>query len=89
LSVNVGDLVCYNCAGMRKKTLGFVMSEYITATKKRFIMIRWILKGEFMPKYAWEYYSLKGMDTPWNNYNKTCFVWYEPADYFEVVSECR
>ena len=86
--MKVGDLVCYNCAGMRNQTMGYVTSEFITPTR-RFFKIRWIKEGEFMPRFSHDYYMLQNIDAPWQStyYERsgTAELWYEKADLFDVI----
>jgi hypothetical protein len=92
--VKVGDLICYNAAGMRKETLGMVLSEWIDAGGKRYIMIKWALKGKYMPKSSWEYYNHHNISQPWTYLppggrgpegDTRPFLWYDDAHYFEVI----
>ena len=85
--MKAGDLVCYNCAGMRKHTMGYVISEFETR-ERYFFQIRWIKKGKFMPTFSYDYYTFRGLPTPWAEKYTTgssSYHWYENTDLFEVI----
>ena len=86
--MKVGNLICYNAAGMRTKTLGIVMSEWFDANNKRYLMIKWAIRGKYMPRWSYDYYNKKNKTNPWmegpQGGNKE-FLWYDDKDYFEVV----
>jgi hypothetical protein len=74
---------------MRKKTLGVVMSEWFDASSNRYLMIRWAIRGEYMPRASYDYYHKHNLENPdWQNGphggNKE-YLWYDDKDYFKVV----
>ena len=86
--MKVGDLICYNCAGMRKKTLGVIMSEWFDEAGSRYVMIRWAIRGKYMPRWSYEYYNKKNKGQPWQEGpqgGEKEYLWYDDKDYFDVV----
>ena len=92
--MNVGDLVCYNCAGMLKHTLGFILDEWFDASGKRYIKIMWGIKGTMMPRASYDYYHKHNIQNPdWQRGpegdNKK-ILWYEAdKSYFKVRNSCK
>jgi hypothetical protein len=84
--VKVGDLVCYNCAGMRKHTMGYVMADR-NMKNRYFFQIRWIKKGMIMPQISHDYYTMNKLTTPWWEARQPGLriFWYERADVFDVI----
>ena len=82
--LKIGDLVCYNGAGMKYKTLGVVMDFDYKTPKHRTgqigsILIMWSVVQPVMPRMCW---------TMQNNREKIQsgdMVWHELGDWFEVV----
>ena len=86
--MKVGDLVCYNGAGMRKKTLGVIYSEWFDCNDNRYLKIRWAIRGEYMPRWSYEYYTKHNQGNPWSWKNgpeggNKEYLWYDDAHYFE------
>jgi len=87
--MKVGDLICYNAAGQKYKTLGLVL-EFATAGNLRVgnnypsVLIQWCLVGNTMPRREWG--GKHGND--WNNYNDKIqpgqMIWHRKGGWFEV-----
>ena len=86
--MKVGDLIRYNAAGQRNKTLGLVLDETIQPSpwdnkSTKILLIQWCIIGDMLPRK--ERREGEGYDS----YGSRCRVgemaWYRKADYFEVV----
>jgi len=95
--IKVGDLICFNAAGMKRKSLGLVMDiqrrdtngygeplfngEMWTAIK-----IRWIKKPPMMPTVdSWSLYHLEGIGWTYDNTTKMDTLWHKLHPSFEKV----
>ena len=83
--MQVGDLVCYNAAGMKSKTLGLVL-EISVLDKWRnthSVLVQWCIVGKYMPRKAmWGAINAGS----WNDLIEPgSVVWHEFGDWFEVV----
>ena len=88
--MKVGDLVCYNCAGMKDHTMGLVMSEWFDAKNLRYIRIMWAVKGRMMPRASYDYYHKHNLANPdWQTGpegGRKDILWYEAdKNYFKVL----
>ena len=79
----VGDLVCYNGAGMKQKSLGLVVGR-VTDTANglirgytTFLQIKWAVKPSISPRKEY------GSPDCWNTPNKSD-AWYRQGSWFEV-----
>ena len=87
--MKVGDLICYNAAGQRSKTLGLILDmdikndDYDGATGV--VLIQWYLLGQLLPRQIshptklWDVDSWKQITIPGQ------MGWYKKAHYLEVV----
>jgi hypothetical protein len=94
--IKVGDLVCFNSAGMRKKSIGLVTAIYTdTATGTirgvhHYVHIYWSLPPSIPPRAEWgdpRNMSISGgygVDT-YSKMNKT-EAWYRDRGHFETIS---
>ena len=84
--LKVGDLVCYNAAGMKHKTLGIIM-EFNSVPKIHnnsalSVLIMWSIVGEYMPRRCW---SLDPKEK-WNEkIIPNQLVWHELGDWIVEV----
>ena len=85
-----GNLVCYNAAGMKKKTLGLVVENaslpaHTYGPTRPHVLIQWCVVGEYMPRRSYH-----RMETPHVEYGTPIssgeLVWHESGEWFEVVS---
>jgi hypothetical protein len=85
--VKPGDLIRYNAAGQRNKTLGLILYEkertgWIHEANYKILLIQWCLVGDLMPRVdyipgsVWTYHE---KPKPGESY------WYKKDTYFEVV----
>tara|TARA_B100000424_G_C22498384_1_gene288706 strand:+ start:56 stop:331 length:276 start_codon:yes stop_codon:yes gene_type:complete len=86
--IKIGDLVCYNAGGQKKRTLGLVldmMDEKSYGEAKTSALILWCCVGNgLLPR--------RGYSSP-NNYDYSrrevigtgSIVWHQVGDWFEVV----
>ena len=92
----VGDLVCYNAAGMRKHSLGLVVERRIEVLDSRkpfdkapFVFIQWIEKPTKPPRsdycYSWKDAtdSIALSRTP----DGCTAAWYRDIGCFEVIEK--
>ena len=85
-----GDLVTYNAAGMKYKTLGLIMDiafrrEFI-GKPKAIYLIQWCVTGKFMPRR--ENNPTDPGSTPWNweSPKSGDLVWHSnEGKWFEVI----
>jgi len=92
--MKVGDLICYNAAGQRKKSLGLVIDKHVRTDNGGvsgvdvFYRIHWTKRGEVMPREEWgcprhvRFYR----HGPENTKKKG---WYKAGCWFEVINESR
>ena len=87
----VGDLVCYNAAGMRKHSLGLVMEKRREVLDSRkpfdkapFVFIQWIKKPTTPPRTEFRYSWKDARDETWTPDGCTA-AWYMDRGCFEVI----
>lgn len=88
--MKVGDLICYNAAGMKRQTLGLVLDicdrkEYYNtnSTSKGKVLIQWCIVGEYMPRKDLPW-GTDGYESPIVNGS---VVWHSIGNWFEVIGE--
>ena len=81
---NVGDLICYNVAGMRKHSLGLVLDTYITEPCKRYIRIYWTLRPSTPPQAEWVS-PVSPFAPDYSPDRDRIEGWYRDAGCFEVL----
>lgn len=81
-----GDLVCFNAAGMREKTLGLVLE--IQPWREE-ALIMWSMVGAFMPRRAYPSDDPNNLDTWRVKESPGSMFWYPYGDFFEVINEAR
>ena len=92
----IGDLICYTCAGQMKKTLGLVLNRRFIeprvyegtppATFKGgwLIQVQWLKEGDYLPRDAWtvHYHS----DDPTFHPDRLGdYKWFHDKPWFKVV----
>ena len=94
--LKVGDLVCYNAAGMRKKSLGLVMATHKRTDTgsikgmEHYVLIHWTLVPPLAPRAEWSDPRAKH-NPQWSienhamNKDKTK-GWYLDKGHFELLS---
>ena len=81
--MKTGDLVCYNAAGQRNKTLGMIM-DIVWELGTRKALIHWCVVSDIMPRSD---YTKSGKEFAYGaKIFGGAFVWHELGDWFEVVS---
>ena len=88
--MKVGDLICYNAAGMKSKTLGLVFeiqdgSLRSYANLEKAILIQWVLIGKYMPRRDYNKQSNGGLHRWGERIQSGQLVWHEFGSWFEVV----
>ena len=91
-SPKVGDLVCFNSAGMRKHSLGLVMER----RKERlhgdgryvpYLYIHWIKKPPMSPRSEWHWgWTGVTREARWTP-DGSIAAWYQDMGHFEVVEK--
>jgi hypothetical protein len=82
--LKIGDLVCFNGAGQKYKTLGVVV-DFDYKTKKHrtghpgSILIMWSMVQPVMPRMCWT------MQHNRDTIRSGDMIWHELGDWFEVV----
>ena len=83
--MKVGDLICYNAAGQRKKTLGLVLQikDDLSWSNKpeKIVLIQWCVIGDRMPRRSQPRNGAYNYDTPFTGE----MTWHKLGDWFEVV----
>jgi hypothetical protein len=94
--LKVGDLVCYNGGGMRKKSLGLVMATHVRTDNgsvrgmEHYVLIHWTLVPTLAPRAEWSDPRAKlnpqwSIDKSYGNRDKTK-GWYFDKGHFEILS---
>lgn len=82
--INIGDLICYNAAGQKKKTLGLVFDFREDRNSHRpgvQVLIQWCCVGNgILPRK-----SSFSFDPGRKTIQPGSIVWHEFGDWFEVV----
>ena len=86
--MKVGDLICYNAAGQKTKTLGLVLEikppSFFRGTDYPTALIQWCVVGSIMPRREWHHRH----GSTWTNHNDKIqpgqLVWHKVGDWFEV-----
>ncbi|MAG24915.1 hypothetical protein CMI47_04975 [Candidatus Pacearchaeota archaeon] len=86
----VGDLVCYNAAGMRKHSLGLVLEKRYEDVELiqqvPYIFIEWIKKPSRPPRTEFRYSWKDARDERWTPDGCTA-AWYRDYGCFEVIEK--
>ena len=99
-SIRVGDLVRYNAAGMKFKTLGFVLDEkrYVSTSgeSRRVMLIHWVATDRLLPRHSTGWYYGRGhseQHLSWKEHTgygankpKNPIAWYDEGDYLECAN---
>ena len=84
--MQIGDLVCYNAAGQKYKTLGLVLDFKTNIHRGHWdnkqVLIQWCMVGDYMPRRDWGELGWTRDDIKPGE-----FVWHTTGDWFEVVNE--
>tara|TARA_B100001250_G_scaffold409701_1_gene434593 strand:+ start:956 stop:1288 length:333 start_codon:yes stop_codon:yes gene_type:complete len=85
-----GNLVCYNAAGQKHKTLGLVIetksaSQSLFSSAQDYVLIQWCSVGEFMPRRSNPPFSQDRYDS-WHDIFPGNYVWHLLGNWFEEVS---
>ena len=89
----VGDLVCYNCAGMRNHSLGLVVKAYTnpdllgTGNSVNYLYIHWSLIPPMPPRAEWGDPRRELSVYADHITNNNTEGWYRDIGNFEVISE--
>jgi hypothetical protein len=89
----VGDLVCYNAAGMRKHSLGLVLDRrkeelYGDGPVVPFVYIDWIKKPTTPPRTEFRYGWKGARDERWTADGKgAAAAWYRDVGCFEAIEK--
>tara|TARA_Y100001970_G_C13540484_1_gene511997 strand:+ start:186 stop:461 length:276 start_codon:yes stop_codon:yes gene_type:complete len=86
--IEAGDLVRYNAAGNRNKTLGLVYEVVVWqntgSEPKRSLLIDWIISDGVLPK-ASGYYYYKGLTSPFWDPKSVGPYWFDDEPWLEIV----
>ena len=87
--MKIGDLICYNAAGQRSKTLGLILDidtkidDFYATTEV--VLIQWCMIGELLPRQISHIHSIWRVDS-WKKITENGMLgWYKKAHYLEVV----
>jgi len=87
--MEIGDLVCYNAAGQKYKTLGLVLEIKEDSPRElqyqmlQAILIQWCVVGLLMPRRHQPVF-LTGYQTMWDKPIPGEIVWHQLGNWFEV-----
>lgn len=94
--IKVGDLVRYNAAGMKYKTLGVVWDAQIIRRvgepEKRILLIHWVVTDKLLPRTSNAYYYGIAPESErylsWSNLNPEDHprAWYDDKPWLEVAN---
>ncbi len=89
--IKIGDLVKYNAAGMRDKTLGVVYAidtfqvEY-EILPRRTLLIHWVVKDKLLPRTSRFGYRFRDDGIkPWDN-DADCPNWFDDESWIEIAN---
>ena len=96
----VGDLCCYNAAGMRNKTLGLVLDvkRYVSTSgeQRRVLLIHWVATDKLLPRHSNGWYYGRGQaeqHLSWREHTgpgkikpRNPIAWYDEGDYLECAN---
>ena len=90
--MNPGDLICYNAAGQKTKTLGLVLDiiRPVPGYDYDLVLIQWLITGDFMPRRAHhgvEYKERRKGTWDANNPVSGEHVWHQKGKWLEVTNE--
>ena len=84
-NLGIGDLVCYNAAGMKLNTLGLVLDISVSDKWRNTnsILVQWCFVGKYMPRKS----CMPGQFLKdWHSEIKAGdIIWHEFGNWFEVV----
>ena len=92
--MKVGDLVCYNAAGQRKKSLGIILDRCIRTDTGQadsvdiYYRIHWVKSGELLPRAEWG----NPKDKRHHGYGSEAsqrLDWFKAGPWLEVLNENR
>ena len=87
--MKIGSLVCYNAAGMKKKTIGIILDISGDSHNKRYLLIDWFMEGKYKPRWSFGYYNQNNhLDPVWDTEKREFkkFLWYENGNWIEVLN---
>ena len=91
--LNVGDLVCYNAAGMRKKSLGLVMATHKQPDPRAkgmvyYVHVYWTLRPTLAPRAEWTdpRKGVRPSRVDYSDGRDKMQGWYVNRGYFELLS---
>ena len=89
--MKIGDLVCYNAGGMKRKSLGMVLDTAWfngSSSQKpcRLVRIVWIKKPS-MPPSPQGYHPKSGLWTGSSHIYDKMDNWYKKGDWFEIIKK--
>ena len=88
--MKAGDLICYNAAGMREKTMGLVVDVIGQHHHlPHAVVIMWTVIGELMPRKEWDLSTLGRLDRYHAKINPGELCVHQIGDWFEVINESR
>ena len=81
--MKVGDLVCYNAAGQKHKSIGLLLEidppRYHYGSQDKAVLIQWCVVGEIMPRRDHRDGWIPG------DIESGMMVWHPFGPWFEVV----
>lgn len=84
--MNIGDLICFNSAGQREKTLGLVL-DLQTYYNETSILVQWCIVGNMMPRRCWTMTSARDAIRHQRKIIPGDVIWHPRGDWFEKLRE--
>ena len=87
--IKVGDLICYNAAGQRKKTMGLVFdirrgdTDRWSRDPRDHVLVQWCVVGDVLPRPS----APRGEGHSWEKIREGAFAWHDLEHYFEGIDE--
>ncbi len=86
--IKIGDLICYNAAGSKDKTLGLVLEFKAPqiGTDYECVLIHWCVVSDYMPRKEWGHWTA----VDWNSTKQKAqpgeMAWHKLGSWFEVAT---
>lgn len=91
--LGIADLICYNAAGQRKKSLGMVLDVCVKTDTGAvrgvdvYYLIDWLVMPEIQPRAEWHDPRVKSSEYDWKPNNKTERGWFKAGPWLELLSK--
>tara|TARA_A100001011_G_C14255463_1_gene819863 strand:+ start:749 stop:1030 length:282 start_codon:yes stop_codon:yes gene_type:complete len=89
--IKIGDLICYNAAGSKDKTLGLVLGFKPPQISQNYvcILVQWCVISEYMPRKEWGYWTGEDYTTGTQKVSAGEFAWHKFGSWFEIAPDSK